>query len=412
MLTRTRDSTVKPLIPTDGTVRYDPRRRAFAVEPSSNWQALSDDRWRVALLRNSTWTLVPPPSGRNIVGSRWVFKLKHKADGSVDKYKARLVAQGFTQRYGLDYLDTYSPVVKHATVRLVLTLAMSRNWSVRQLDISNAFLHGVLEETAYMRQPPGFEDSNHPDYVCKLHKSIYGLKQSPRAWYSRLSDMLRQLRFVAAKTDTSLFVFHHGGITVYLLVYVDDIVVVSSCPQASATLIKRLGATFPVKDLGPLHYFLVIEAVRDSGGMCLSQGKYAMDLLLRAHMDKSKPVSTPMSVQDKLAADQGTPLTGDDVFLYRSTVGGLQYLTLTRPDISFAVNKVCQYLAAPTSVHWGAVKRILRYIKGTVDVGLHIRKSPSTLLSVFTDADWAGSADDRCSIGGFDVFFEIGRAHV
>ena len=158
MLTRTRDSTAKPLVPTDGTVRYDPRCRAFAAEPSSNHCALSDDRWRqameaehAALLRNGTWTLVPPPPGRNVIGSRWVFKIKHKADGSIDKYKARLVAQGFTQRYGLDYLDTYSPVVKHATVRLVLALAMSRNWSVHQLDISNAFLHGVLEETAYMR---------------------------------------------------------------------------------------------------------------------------------------------------------------------------------------------------------------------------------------------------------------------
>jgi histone deacetylase 1/2 len=212
-----------------------------------------------ALLRNGTWTLVPAPPGRNIIGSRWVFKTKHKADGSVDKFKARLVAQGFTQRYGIDYLDTFSPVIKHATVRLVLALAVSRNWSVRQLDISNAFLHGVLEETAYMKQPPGFEDSAHPTYVCKLHKSIYGLKQSPRAWYSRLSDMLQQLGFVAAKTDTSLFVFHQNGVTIYMLVYVDDIVVASSCPKASAVLIQRLGSSFPVKDLGPLHYFLGIE---------------------------------------------------------------------------------------------------------------------------------------------------------
>lgn len=121
-----------------------------------------------------------------------------------------------------------------------------------------------------MRQPPGFEDSAHPDYVCRLHKSIYGLKQSPRAWYSRLSDMLHQLGFVAAKTDTSLFVFHHAVITIYMLVYVDDIVVVTSCPKASASLIKRLGDAFPVKDLGPLHYFLGVEAVRDSGGMTLS----------------------------------------------------------------------------------------------------------------------------------------------
>jgi histone deacetylase 1/2 len=358
-----------------------------------------------ALLRNHTWTLVPPPPGRNIIGSRWVFKVKHKADGSVDKYKARLVAQGFTQRYGIDYLDTFSPVVKPATVRLVLALAVSRNWSVRQLDISNAFLHGTLEETAYMRQPPGFEDSVHPHYVCKLHKSIYGLKQSPRAWYSRLSDMLQQLGFHAAKTDTSLFVFHQAGITIYMLVYVDDIVVVSSCPTAAASLVRRLGQTFPVKDLGPLHYFLGVEVVRDSGGMSLSQGRYAMDLLHRANMDKSKAVSTPMSVQDKLAADQGTLLTDDAAFQYRSVVGGLQYLTLTRPDISFAVNKVCQYLAKPTTVHWEAVKRILRYVKGTIHTGLQIRRSSSSLLSVFTDADWAGSTDDRRSTGGFALFF-------
>jgi histone deacetylase 1/2 len=190
-----------------------------------------------------------------------------------------------------------------------------------------------------------------------------------------------------------------------MLVYVDNIVVVSSCARASASLIQRLGETFPVKDLGPLHYFLGIEVVRDSGGMTLSQGKYAMDLLCRANMDKAKAVSTPMSVQDKLAADQGTPLLGDSVFDYRSTVGGLQYLTLTRPDISYAVNKVCQYLAKPTTVHWEAVKRILRYVKGTADIGLRIRKSPSMLLSVFTDADWAGNADDRRSTGGFAVFF-------
>jgi histone deacetylase 1/2 len=157
--------------------------------------------------------------------------------------------------------------------------------------------------------------------------------------------MLHQLGFVAAKTDTSLFVFHQAGITMDMLVYVDDIIVVSSCPQASAALIQRLFDAFPVKDLGPLHYFLGVEALRDSGGMTLSQSKYAMDLLQRTNINKSKAVSTPMSEQDKLTADQGAPLSGDAVFEYRSTVDGLQYLTLTRPDISFAVNKVYQYLA-------------------------------------------------------------------
>lgn len=155
-----------------------------------------------------------------------------------------------------------------------------------------------------MHQPPGFKDPRHPNYVCQLHKSIYGLKQSPRAWHSRLSDRLHQLGFTAAKSDTSIVVFSQDSITIYMLVYVDDIVIASSCPKASACLIKQLGVSFPVKDLGPLQFFLGIEAVRDPGGMLLSQCKYAMDLLCRTHMDNCKPCSTPMSVQDKLSSYQ------------------------------------------------------------------------------------------------------------
>ncbi|XP_024312574.1 uncharacterized protein LOC112269754 [Brachypodium distachyon] len=190
-----------------------------------------------------------------------------------------------------------------------------------------------------------------------------------------------------------------------MLVYVDDIVIASSCPHAADRLLQQLQATFPIKDLGPLRYFLGIEATSTSGGMHLCQQKYAMDLLHRAHMENCRPVSTPMSVQDPLARDVGTALQGDDVFRYRSMVGGLQYLTMTRPDISFAVNKVCQYLAAPTDSHWDAVKRILRNVKGTAATGINVRRSGSTLLSVFTDADWAGCADDRRSTGGHVVFF-------
>ena len=153
---------------------------------------------------------MPRPPGQNVIGSRWVFKVKEKPDGTVDKFKARLVAQGFTQKYSVDYLDTFSPVVKSVTVRLVLAIAVSRGWSMRQLDISNAFLHGDLTETAYMKQPPGFEDRRYPGYVRKLNKAIYGLKQSPRAWYSRLSDRLQQLGFVPSRADTSLFIFHQA----------------------------------------------------------------------------------------------------------------------------------------------------------------------------------------------------------
>jgi histone deacetylase 1/2 len=140
-----------------------------------------------ALIKNKTWHLVPPPRGRNIIDSKWVWKIKRKANGTVDRYKGRLVAKGYTQRYGIDYEDTFSPVVKAATIRLILSIAVSKGWSLRQLDVQNAFLHGVLEEEVYMRQPPGYEDKSKPGYVCKLDKALYGLKQAPRAWYSRLS---------------------------------------------------------------------------------------------------------------------------------------------------------------------------------------------------------------------------------
>jgi histone deacetylase 1/2 len=296
-------------------------------------------------------------------------------------------------------------VVKSVTVRLVFAIAVSRGWSMCQLDIRNSFLHGDLTETAYMKQPPGFEDRRYPGYVCKLNKAIYGLKQSPRAWYSRLSDRLQQLGFTPSRADTSLFVFHQPDLTMYMLVYVDDIVIVSSSVAATDRLLHRLAHSFPVKDLGPLRYFLGIEVASTRGGISLTQQKYAFDLLRRANMHDCKPVSTPMCSVQKLSREVGRLLDEDGIFQYRSTVGSLQYLTLTRPDLSFAVNKVCQFLSSPTEVHWEAVKRILRYVRGTIDTGLHIQKSSSSLLSIFTDADWAGNVDDRRSTGGFAVFF-------
>jgi len=187
-------------------------------EPTTLTEALKDSRWIEdmnheynALLRNKTWHLVTPPKGKNIIDSKWVYKIKRKADGTIDRYKARLVAKGYKQRYGIDYEDTFSPVVKAATIRLVLAVVVSLGWSLRQLDVQNAFLHGVLEEEVYMRQPLGYKDPDHPSLVCKLDKALYGLKQAPRAWYARLCNKLKQLGFVPSKGDTSLFYYHKGG---------------------------------------------------------------------------------------------------------------------------------------------------------------------------------------------------------
>jgi histone deacetylase 1/2 len=223
------------------------------------------------LLRNNTWHLVPPKKGINNIGSKLVFKIKRKADGTIDKYKTRVLAKGYKQRYGISYKDTFSPMVKAATIRLILSIAVSRGWSLRQLDVTNAFLHGELEQEVYMYQPPGYKDKTKPNYICKLDKALYGLKQAPRAWYSQLSRKLEELGFVASKGDTSLFFFSKGNLTMYVLVYVDDIIVASSSQEATMELLRKLEKEFALKDLGDLHYFLGIQVKRDHKGLLLSQ---------------------------------------------------------------------------------------------------------------------------------------------
>lgn len=408
--TRLQNHIRRPKIRTDGTVTYSAVRTSDD-EPVSHITAMKHPLWRSAmndefqaLVKNKTWHLVPPHAGLNVINCKWIFKLKRKADGSIDRYKARLVAKGFKQQYGIDYDDTFSPVVKPTTIRVLLSLAVSHGWSLRQIDIQNAFLHGYLHEDVYMKQPPGFEDSTHPNYICKLDKSLYGLKQAPRAWFSRLSSTLLQLGFHASKADVSLFIFNRGGIQMYILIYVDDIIIVSSSTAATDRLLTQLQADFAVKDLGSLGYFLGIEVHHTSPGLILTQRKYIQDLLKRTNMVFSNGVPTPMLPSDKLLLKIGDPLSAEDTTRYRSVVGALQYLSLTRPDISFCVNRVCQFLSAPTTAHWAAVKCILRYLHATIDLGLCITKSGSSLLNAFSDADWAGNLDDRRSTGGYAIF--------
>jgi histone deacetylase 1/2 len=255
-----------------------------------------------------------------------------------------------------------------------------------------------------MKQPPGYEDPRFPHYICKLDKSLYGLKQAPRAWYSRLSSKLQELGFIPSKADTSLFLFKNSDITMCIIVYVDDIIVASSSDAATTALLRKLNHDFALKVLGDLHFFLGLQVKRILNGIVLTQEKYALDLLKKVGMLQCTTCTTPLSVTEQLSLTDGDLLGTEDSTRYRSIVGALQYLTLTRPDLAFSVNKVCQYLHAPTTVHWTEVKRILRYIRGTVKVGLTFQRSRSPLLSAFSDADWAGSLDDRRSTGGFAIF--------
>ncbi|GKE23011.1 ribonuclease H-like domain-containing protein [Tanacetum coccineum] len=293
-----------------------------------------------ALISNGMWALVPRPTNVNIVRSMWLFKHKFNADGSLSRYKARLVANGHSQQKGIDCDETFSPVVKPATIRTVLSLAVTRDWPIHQLDVKNAFLHGLLSKTIYMHQPPGFVDSAHPDYVFHLQRSLYGLKQAPRAWGSNVA---------------------------YLLLYVDDIILTAS----SIALLQRI--------ITLLH----------------------KEILERAHMQYCNPCKTPVDTESKLGSD------GDlvsDPTLYRSLAGALQYLTFTRPDISYVVQQICLYMHDPRDPHFTALKRILRYVRGTIDHGLQLHVLSTSQLTAYTNADWAGCLVTRRSTSGYCMF--------
>jgi hypothetical protein len=414
MITRARNNITKPKQPMDGTVRYPIPRALLAessspIEPTCYSSAMKDPNWRKAmnvefdaLLQNQTWSLVPSSTATNVIGCKWVFRLKRKADGSIDRYKARLVAKGFHQLSGIDYGETYSPVIKPTTVRLVLSLAISGGWHIHQIDIQNAFLHGTLSETVYMTQPPGFAHPQHPHHICKLQKALYGLKQAPRAWFSKLSDKLIQIGFHTSRSDTSLFIYKSSDYLMLVLVYVDDIIITCSSQSAIQNLLTALHEDFAVKDLGKLNFFLGIEVLPCNRGMFLSQARYILDILTRTKMIDAKPVHTPMASTTHLSAHEGDLFS--DPTLYRSTVGALQYLCITRPEISFCVNKLSQFMHKPTVLHWQSVKRLLRYIKQTIQYGLKFQKTSLSHLEAFSDADWAGSRDDRRSTGGYCIF--------
>jgi len=221
MVTRAQNHIVQPRVFIDDRIKYPIPHALLAVsntdivEPTCYTNAVKIPEWRQAmqtkfnaLLQNQTWTLVPPQQAHNLVGCKWVFKVKRKADGSIERYKARLVAKGFHQQAGLDYGETFSPVVNPTTIRTVLSVAYSQGWDMHQIDIQNAFLHGFLDEEVFMSQPPGFSHPTLPHHVCKLHKSLYDLKQAPRAWFSRLSTKLCKLGFLSSKADSSLFILH------------------------------------------------------------------------------------------------------------------------------------------------------------------------------------------------------------
>ncbi|KAK4360427.1 hypothetical protein RND71_019379 [Anisodus tanguticus] len=323
-----------------------------------------------ALIDNKTWELVPRPYGINVIRSMWIFAHKENSDGSFARHKTRFVGDSKTQQVGIDCGETFSPVVKPATIRTVLSLALSKTWPIHQLDVKNALLHGDLKETVYMHQPLCFRDPNHPHHVCLLKKSLYGLKQSPRARYTRFADFVSTIGFTHSRSDNSLFIYLRGSTLAYILLYVDDIILTASSDTLRQSIMAMLSSEFVMKDLGPLSYFLGIVVKRHSDGLFLSQRKYASEIIERAKMSSCKSTSTPVDVKPKLSAAAGVPY--EDPTRYRSLAGAVQYLTFTRSNITYVVQQVCLFMHDPRVEHMNAIKRIIRCIQGTLDYGLHL----------------------------------------
>ncbi|XP_021985320.1 uncharacterized mitochondrial protein AtMg00810-like [Helianthus annuus] len=254
-----------------------------------------------------------------------------------------------------------------------------------------------------MHQPMGFRSTQYPDHVCLLKKSLYGLKQAPRAWYQHFTDYVLTLGFIQSRCAASLFIIHSNSHTAYLLLYVDDILLVTSSTELRDSLMSYLSKEFAMKDLGPLSFFLGISVTRNQDSMFLSQQTYAADIIERGGMTSCKPVAIPVDTNSKLSAHAGTDFP--DPTLYRSLAGALQYLTFTRPDISYAVQQVFMHMHAPKTDHWNALKRIIRYIQGTITFGLSLGNHKDPTLLAYTNANWAGCPNTQRSTSDYCVYF-------
>ena len=373
-------------------------------EPKKVEDALKDPDWIKAMQeelnefkRNEVWTLVPRPKNRSVVGTKWVFRNKTDSDGVITRNKARLVAKGYSQQEGIDYDETFAPVARLEAIRLFLAYAAHKKFKVFQMDVKSAFLNGKLEEEVFVEQPPGFVDSKHPDYVYRLDKALYGLKQAPRAWYETLAKFLLESGFTRGTIDKTLFYFNQGDDMLLVQIYVDDIIFGSTNDKLCKKFAKLMQSRYQMSMMGELSYFLGLQVKQTEDGIFINQAKYTRNLLKKYGMLDSSSATTPMATATKLGKDIGAKV---DMTEFRGMIGSLLYLTASRPDIMFATCLCARFQADPRESHLVAVKRIFRYLKGTITLGLWYPRESDFNLCGYSDSDFAGCTVDRKSTSG------------
>ena len=388
-------------------------QEAVRSSDASLWMKAMQEEME-ALHKNKTWELVALPKGRKAIGNKWVYKIKRDSNDQVERYRARLVVKGYAQKEGIDFNEIFSPVVRLNTIRVVLAMCAAFDLHLEQLDVKTAFLHGELEEEIYMLQPEGFEEQG--NLVCRLTKSLYGLKQAPRCWYRRFDSFILSLKYNRLNSDHCAYYKRFGNDDfIILLLYVDDMLVVGPNKDRIQELKAQLAREFDMKDLGPANKILGMQIHRDRRDrkVWLSQKNYLLKVLRRFNMQDCKPISTPLSVGYKLSSSMCPSNEAQRMEMsrvpYASAVGSLMYAMIcTRPDIAHAIGMVSRFMANPGQEHWNAVKRILRYIKGTSSAALCYRGSQYVVRG-YVDSDFAGDLDKRKSTTGY-VFTLAGGA--
>eukprot|EP00253_Pinus_taeda_P034522 PITA_34522 len=312
-----------------------------------------------SIMMNDVWEVVPRPKNKSVVGSQWIYKIKYATDDNIEKYKERFVANGYAQKKGIDYEETFALVARYTSIKSVISLAMQMRWKIHQMDVKTTFMNGVIKEEVYIEQLEGFETHEKNSHVCRLKKALYGFKQAPRAW------------------------------------------IIQDCK-------KNLEAEFDMKDLGLMHYFLGLEVWQKNGEIFLGKGRYATNILKRFKMQDCRSMASPMITNwKKIDASEDKEV---DPTFYRQLIGSLMYLVNTRPDIFFAVNTLSQFMVESKRVHWAVARRILRYVRGTIGYGLKYSRRADISLNGFIDADWVGNSIDRESTSGY--CFSVGSGMI